>query len=1051
MGWVALAGPRNVYSAGTAFLTVVPSFLGVDEAFKKAVRDMAAQADKDLAASVAKGLDSANKQAKDKGTKGGRDYAGAYEAEAKKALTKAWQQLPEPQPDVNLSKWDKRLAQVRQDMKELSNQRIGIDIDRATFDQAIDDFAKRLEQLRNSAGGKNKEIQFFNADEAAKQLRELQDFTEEAARRAGAGGQLAGSAFGQNMSKSLAGALGKTPEIKITADSSEAERSLATLRARMEDLQSKRIGIDIDAGAAYAEIKAIKAGLDSLDRRTVSPEIRTNARAAAAELGQVTTAAEGAAKSTEGIGSSANFSLSRLEALILLGASLGTVLVPAAAAAAGAVGSIGTMAIGAVTGIGVFALAISGVSDAVKALNNYSNATAKSTKSFDDANRSMASSADQVRSAEQALANTRRTTSEAAADAARRVTYAEQGVADARRQAAQAAKDAAREVSDAREQEKNAEQDLADAKRQAIIDEADADRQVRDAQRAVTSAEQDALDVRKALTDAINEAKDSMMELDAQIARNTQDQSVAVTAQMRALEELNKLKTNPRATQIEIRQAQDAYNEQTVRLQELGVKEKELAEQKSKYAKNGVEADDKVIAARKRIQNADQALADARERLAREEQQRRETDYKAQQRVADAQQRVAKAQQAVSRALESQHETEIKGQEQVAKAQQAVADARRAQARQAQDAQYQLAQASQAVTAAQRAQQAAWDKTATAGGSALDTLNAKMAALSPAQQHFAKFIFGLKDDLVQLQAAAAEPLLPQLETAISGLLKYLPNVEAFISKVAGTLGNIAIQAVNAFGNPVWQRFFGYIDKTAAPSLQTMYEIGQNLTQGLINLFLALTPFNQDVGTGLVKLSQDFAIWAEKLDKSQGYRDFLAYVQENGPRVVHFLGQVGELFINIVKASAPMGSITLKLLTDFVEILNSLPEGVLTFLVTTIGLVSLGFSGLGAVMRGVKFKEQITDIFGPKSQKLIEKYADRHRTGHRRDRQVRQGHRHRPGDHRRVTRQARLLRNRHGGAARADETGHHQQQPVHPRHGHGPVRRRRHQRHGQGRW
>jgi hypothetical protein len=965
---------KSTYSAGTAFLTVVPSFLGIEQAFKQQVRDMAAAADKDLAAGMAKGLDDINRQAKDRGARAGKDYAGAYESEAKKSLTKAWQNLPEPKPEADMSQWDKDLARVRQGMKDLSRQRIGIDIDRETFDRAIDDFRKKLGQLRDTAAGPNKQVDFFNAGAAASDLKELQAFTEEAARRAGAGGDLAGSAFGQRMSKSLAAAIGQVPDVKVGADTSAAEAKLAELRTRMTDLQSKRIGVDIDAGAAYAEIKLISEELNKLDRRQVRADIRTNARAAAAELGQVVTAAEGAASATEGIGGSANFSLSRLETLVLLGASLGSVIVPAAAAAAGALGTIGTAAAASVVGIGVVALAISGVADAVKALNNYQAASAKSAKSFDDANRSMASSTDQVRSAQAALANTRRTTSQGAADAARQVAQAEQGVADARRQAAQASKDAAQQVVDARQSEKNAELDLVDARRQAIVDEASADRQVRDAQRALTSAEQDALDVRQKLNQAIEDAKNNMLELDAQLHRNELDQAKAVTAQMAALDALNKLKTNPRATEIELRQAQEAYDEQSVQLEQLGVKHKELAQQKAKYDKQGVEGDDQVVAARKRIKDADQAVADARERVGREEQQRQEAYYQAQRKVADAQQRVAKAQESVARAQQAQRDSEIRGQEQVAKAQQSVSDARRQQARQAQDAQYQLAQASQAVTAAQRAQQAAWDKTSVAGGSALDTLNAKMALLSPAQQHFAKFLFGLKNDFIGLRDAAAEPMLPQFETAITGLLKYLPALESFIGKVADKIGSIAVQAVRAFGNPVWQRFFGYINQTAVPSLQMMFDVGENLAQGLADIFLALTPFNKQVGTGLVDLSRDFAVWADKLDKTQGYRNFLQYVQENGPRVVHFLGEVGQLFIDLVKASAPLGSVVLRVLTVLVDVINSIPTPALTALVFAIGALSLGFSVLGGVMRAMKFKEQISEIFGPAVKKLVDDYA-----------------------------------------------------------------------------
>lgn len=962
------------YSAGTAYLTVVPSFLGIEDAFKRQVRDMAQAADRELAAGMARGLREANRQARNTGKQGGADYAGAYASEARRTLDKAWKALPEPQPGVNLRKWDKALAGVRRDMQELSQQRIGIDIDRATFDQAVSDFKKRLEELRNSASGRNAAIGFYNADQAAQALTELDNFNREAVRRAESGGAQAGSAFTERMARVLKQGVGAIPEVEITADSTDAERAIAELRTRLTDLRDARIGIDIDAGAAYAELRAILAELQRLDRTSVRVDIRTNAHEAAAGIGQFVQQAEQAGQGVQSIGTRANFSMSRLEYLIALGASLGTSIVPAALSAAGAIGMIGTSAIAAISGIGVFSLGISGVSEAVKALNNYANDQAKSAQSVDQANQRVASSTNQVRMAQMALDNTRRNVAEAAADAARRVADAERSVGDARRQAAIDAQDAARAVRDARKAAQEAEEDVADARRQAARDIADANRQVRDAQRDVTEAEKDAREVRLSLNEAIAEATRNMAELDTALKRNDLEQQKAVTAQKAALEELNALKMNPRATEVELRRAKDAYDEQTVRLLELKDKQRELGEQKAKYDKKGVEGDKAVIAARKQIAQADQRLADAREKLAREQEQRRETEIRAQDRINDAQDRAAKSQEAVGRALLQQRETEIRSQRRVADAERAVADARRQQARQRADGEYQIAQASNALTNAQNSQAQAFDKVGTAGGAALDTLNEKMDALSPAGQRFAEFIFGLKDEMQGLRAAAAEPLLPQLETAITMLLQYLPAVERFVGKVAQTMGELAIRAVEALGNPVWQRFFGYVDDTVVPSLEQLFEIGSNVTEGLISLFLALSPLNEQVGTGLVDLSRDFAEWAEKLDRTQGFQDFLAYIRENGPRVVHFLGEIGHLFIDLVEAAMPVGEVVLRVLTAIADGINSLPDGVLTGLVVGIAALSAGFLALGGIMRVVKLRQQLTDIFGPRTTGMIQRYG-----------------------------------------------------------------------------
>ncbi|MER5608334.1 hypothetical protein AB0F93_00060 [Micromonospora tulbaghiae] len=896
---------KATYSAGTAYLTVTPSFRGVEDAMEAEVRKAAQKVDKDLSAAMAKGMRDAAKQAKGVGRDAGADFAGAYDREAKKHLNAAWKALPKPQPDMDMRKWDRKLAVVRREMKDLSELRVGVDIDQKSFDTAVRQFRERLTQLRDTAP-RNSSIGWFNAAQAEAELGLVQKFTSEAARRGGEAGDGFGSAFNKRMAKVLRDAAEAIPPMKIDADSTDAERKLADVADRIHDLGSARIGIDVDAATAYAELRAIAQELQRLDRRDVRVDIRTNAHDAALGMAQFIKQAEEAGKATERIGRSANFSMSRLGYLIMLGASLGTSVVPAAAAAAAAIGSIGTMAAAGASGVGVFALGLSGVGEAVKLLNQYENDQEKSANSLNQSQRRVASSTDQVRMAQLSLANTRRSIAQQEEDSARRIADAERNVGEVRRQNQRDALAAARAVADS--------------------------------QKAVTRAEEDARDVRRQLNSAIADAVRNMAELDTALGRNQVEQDKAVTAQMQALHELNALKENPRATEVELRRARDSYNEQSQRLRELRDEQKNLTAERSR----GVEGDDRVVAARKRIADVDERVADARERL--------------------------------DRAREAQQEQAYQGARRLADAQRQVADAHRAQARQQADAQYQLAQAAQAVTAAQRTQEQAWEKAGIAGGEALDNLNWQMSQLSPEAQRFAQYLFGLKDEVLGLRDAAAAPLLPRLEEAITGLLPYLPGFTDYVGKVSAQMGDLAIESVNALGNPVWRRFFGYLDDSAVPTLQMLYDTGMNTAEGLASLYLALTPFDRPIGEGLVDMTERFARWAENLNRTQGYREFLEYVRENGPNVLHFLGETALLLFRIVEAGAPLGEKVLQGLTLLVDGINSLPLPVLTALVTAIGLVSFGLTALGAVMRVVKLKQQLTDIFGPRMAKMVSTYA-----------------------------------------------------------------------------
>ena len=57
-------------------------------------------------------------------------------------------------------------------------------------------------------------------------------------------GDESGGAFSDGFKKRLKAALDSLPQAKLDADSTEADRKVAELRARMEELLGKEIGVD---------------------------------------------------------------------------------------------------------------------------------------------------------------------------------------------------------------------------------------------------------------------------------------------------------------------------------------------------------------------------------------------------------------------------------------------------------------------------------------------------------------------------------------------------------------------------------------------------------------------------------------------------------------------------------------------------------------------------------------------------------------------------------------------------------------------------------------
>lgn len=280
-----------------------------------------------------------------------------------------------------------------------------------------------------------------------------------------AGNEYSGK-FADTLRARLDAALRNLPTPTIGAATTEAEQKIRDLRNSLDKLRNQRINIDISDTAALAEVRRIQAEVTALGSRSPSIQVRTDAAAAAAELAAVSAEADH-------VGRSASGASSRMGMLVTAGLTIGPAIVPGAAAAAGAILGIGVAASSVLAGIGVGALAFHGVGDAVKALNTAQQDAAKTGSTLVGQQKQLAAGADQVRTAEASLANTRAN----AADSLRR---ASQQITTARRSettAVQEALRAQRDLNDAREKEKRDQQDLAAsiegnalAQRQAVLD-----------------------------------------------------------------------------------------------------------------------------------------------------------------------------------------------------------------------------------------------------------------------------------------------------------------------------------------------------------------------------------------------------------------------------------------------------------------------------------------------------------------------------------------------------------------------------------------------------
>jgi hypothetical protein len=385
--------------------------------------------------------------------------------------------------------------------------------------------------------------------------------------------------------------------------------------------------------------------------------------------------------------------------------------------------------------------------------------------------------------------------------------------------------------------------------------------------------------VRRELSRAQEEARRALQDLASQVRGNALDQQQANLDVADARAELDRVRSDPTATEAERRQAEITYQRQVHQVEDLRVRGLRLAADQRSANRAGVEGSEQVRAARQRIADADQRVADA---------------------------------------------------------QRGLAEARQAQQVQARQAAFQLAQAQQAVANATTT-------AGVGGTAAMVKLKQAMADLTPEGRRFSRFLFGLKDEFLGLRQAAERGMLPGVQAGIQALLPYLPAIRTFIERIGAAMGGLAQRAGEALASPFWARFFDWLGSSAGPMLEDFGRIIGGLAEGFAALLMAFAPISEDMVEGLADLATGFADWAKSLSGTTGFQAFMDYVKANGPVLGKLLGDFLIVTLKLVIALAPLGQRLLESFGQLFDWLAKQDPGVLLAIAAAVAAIAAGIA------------------------------------------------------------------------------------------------------------
>lgn len=701
--------------------------------------------------------------------------------------------------------------------------------------------------------------------------------------------QFAGE-FDKQVRTRIKAALKSLPEAQIGASTSEAEQKIRDLREKLLDLSSKRIGIDVDAAQALSELETIRREMDTIDGQQLTLDARINTAAAMAELDRLKVKAD----LVDGDDININVDVDTGAAHANL-----TALQAHAASTALSISSIG-LAIAAL-GPALIPLAAGGTV-ALAGLGGAAVGAAGGVGVLGAALAPVVGAVQALSAADSQSAATARQSAKARETAAARTEAAEQRVSDAVRSVRDAEESAARAVSDAQERLAQVREQSASRIQSALRSVGDAEARLADAQRASLTAQQ-------AINDARNEARRTLQDLALELKSAQLQERGASLSIAEAQDALNRAMRDPKSSRLERERAQLALEQAQQSLKEIQLRTKRLADEKKSADKKGVEGSDAVT-------KAQQAAKDAADNVLGAERD-----------LADARAAAAKAERDGARDISK-----------------AVRDVSRAQA----DGAKQVEAAQRSLARAQEAYRESLRQTGDVGSAAMDKVDQAMENLTPTGQRFARWVYSLKDALVDVSKIAQDGFLPGLMDGLQKLGIYGDGFKRTIGDIAGVLGDLARDSGKALAGPFWQQFFKFLGAKTPKWLDTLGRtLGAGAT-GLAALFQAFAPIIDMMGGGTLSTLERFSAWAQGLGKNQGFQRFLAYLEQTGPKVAAFLSAFARALGNIVVGLAPFGTGVMDALTAGLDWIAKLDPNQIGAVATSLLAIAGGLKAISVV-------------------------------------------------------------------------------------------------------
>lgn len=152
-------------------------------------------------------------------------------------------------------------------------------------------------------------------------------------------------------------------------------------------------------------------------------------------------------------------------------------------------------------------------------------------------------------------------------------------------------------------------------------------------------------------------------------------------------------------------------------------------------------------------------------------------------------------------------------------------------------------------------------------------------------------------------------------------------------------------------------------KTNLPIIGNIFK---NVFAGINNLMNAFSGSSTGIFQSLEQMTAKFREWSEQVGQSQGFKDFVSYIQTNGPLIMQLIGNIARGLVAFATAMAPIASAVLRVAVAITGWIANLFEAhpataqLVGVIITLVGAFRFLIAPILAVM----------DFLGPLAARLV---------------------------------------------------------------------------------